>query len=176
MGIDAAANDKTNELAKALLENKLLRVYKVSDLKGLEYASAFKNILSMFAGILDGQNLPQSSKTFLITRAAKEAKEYSVNMGAKPEPFAFERQCWGSDVWMSSTTNTRNYRFGKSLGQTDNIQITKDKFKYILVEGLRTIEALDNLEKYPLLAAIKKILKEELSPKIVMRWLERSYY
>jgi len=77
------------------------------------------------------------------------------NLGGKSKTFGIQSQCWGNDLWMSSTGNTRNREFGILLGQgmTVDWAIKKMKKEEKTIEGLKTIQALRNikaLRNYPL--------------------------
>lgn len=134
-----------------LFSNEHLRIYSNLDLKGVEYAGALKNVISIGAGITDGLGFPYGSKTFVISRASKEAKELALKLGAKPHTFSMESQCWGNDMWMSCTGNTRNRYFGELLGK-----------------GLKTKEALEKLESehkiaegYPTIKVAYDLMKKK---------------
>lgn len=131
LGADIACeNIETCKMLQDLFSNENLRVYGNTDMIGIEYAGAFKNVIAILAGIANGMGLPYGSETHLISRAAKEAKDIAVRLGAKEESFSMENQAWGNDLWMSCTGNTRNRYFGKLIG-----------------EGITTEEALGILER-----------------------------
>lgn len=131
LGADIACeNIQTCKMLQDMFSNENLRVYGNTDMIGIEYAGAFKNVIAILTGITNGMGLPYGSETHLISRAAKEAKDIAVRLGAKEHTFSMESQAWGNDLWMSCTGDTRNRYFGKLIG-----------------EGLTSEEALKVLER-----------------------------
>lgn len=148
-----------------------LRIYGNNDLVGAEYAGAFKNIIAIFAGIIVGLGLPYGSETHMISRAAKEAKEIAVSLGAKPYTFSMESQCWGNDLWMSCTGKSRNREFGILIGKgmSSHDALEKMQLEHKLVEGYYTTGAIPKLSmkvkvKTPIFNEIYKIVYKEKDP------------
>lgn len=164
LGADIASEDKqtASQLAK-LFNSSNLSVYPTTDLAGVEYAGAFKNVIAILAGIVKGLGFSYGSETFIISQAAHEVENLVVsNLGGKKETFSLESQSWGNDLWMSCTSNTRNREFGILLGKSYSID---EALKFMhkqrkLVEGVHTIKVLHKLaevSKYPLLDFLKKM-------------------
>jgi len=157
LGIDVACENKQilQKLVQ-IFQASNLTVYPTTDLIGVEYASAFKNIISILAGIIKGMNFSYGSETHIISRSAHEIEKIVLkNLGGKSKTFGIQSQCWGNDLWMSSTGNTRNREFGILLGQGMAVDeaIRKMKKEEKTIEGLKTIQALGNiraLRNYPL--------------------------
>jgi glycerol-3-phosphate dehydrogenase (NAD(P)+) len=172
----ACENKKILALISNLFKKSNLVIYPTTDLKGVEYASALKNVVSILAGIIKGMNFSFGSETHIITRASSELEKIMVNtFGGRPETFASNSQCWTNDLWMSSLGNTRNKEFGVLLGKgftvKNAISIMSKDGKTI--EGLSTLKALKNipeLKKYPLMNFLYKYIVlesvsiEELKP------------
>ncbi|MFW5746849.1 MAG: NAD(P)H-dependent glycerol-3-phosphate dehydrogenase [Nanoarchaeota archaeon] len=160
LGIDIASeNHLVLESLRQLFESETLNVYTTTDLKGLEYASSFKNIISILAGIVHGLGFSYGSETHLISRAAREVQNLAISLGATPETFSMASQCWGNDLWMSCTGSTRNREFGIYIGKGNApetaVQVMREQKK--TVEGLSTlriIKKLINSDEYPILHAI----------------------
>lgn len=149
LGVDLACPDiKTLEKLTTLISSNTLSVYPTTDLTGVEYASSFKNIVSIFAGMIKGFGFSYGSETHMISRLAKSLGSVLVSdYGAQPETFGIGSQCWGNDLWMSCTGNTRNREFGiligKGLSVDEATKTMEDEHKN--VEGINTIKTLDNL-------------------------------
>jgi len=154
-----------------IFHNENLRIYGNNDLIGVEYAGAFKNIIAIFAGIINGLALPYGSETHMISRAAKEAKEIALDLGAKAHTFSMESQCWGNDLWMSCTGKSRNRNFGILIGKglSPKKAIEKLQTQHKLVEGYFTVKAIPSLckktkVKAPILNEIYKIVYKNKDP------------
>lgn len=173
LGADIACeNINTLKNLQKLFHSNILRVYANTDLIGVEYAGAFKNVIAILAGIVNGLGLPYGSETHMISRAAKEAKEIAVALGAKSHTFSMESQCWGNDLWMSCTGKSRNREFGRLIGRgfSPKDALNEMEKKHKLVEGYYTTAVIPMLcEKTgiiaPLLNEMYKIVYEEKDPR-----------
>ena len=172
LGADIACEDKDilRKLQK-IFHSSTLRVYANTDLIGVEYAGAFKNVIAILAGIINGLGLPYGSETHMISRAAKEAKDIAVALGAKSHTFSMESQCWGNDLWMSCTGKSRNREFGKLIGSgfSPKEALNEMKKKRKLVEGYYTARVIPMLcektrVRAPILSETYKIVYEEKDP------------
>jgi len=162
------------EIAKFLQElmsNQHLRVYANTDIIGVEYAGALKNVISIGAGISDGLNNPYGSKTLMISRASAEAKRLALKLGAKEHTFSTESQAWSNDLWMSCIGNTRNRYFGELIGKghsvDDALKILRKEHK--IAEGYPTARVVYNLAtehdiEIPVMGKIYEILYDGKNP------------
>jgi len=166
LGVDIACeNPEVVKILQKLFHNRRLRTYGNTDILGVEYAGAFKNVIAIFAGIINGLKLPYGSETHMISRAAKEAQDIAVALGANIKTFSMESQCWGNDLWMSCTGKSRNRQYGKMIGEglspTEAFEKMKENHK--LVEGYYTVKVLKELSEKskvqaPILTEIYKII------------------
>lgn len=150
LGADIACeNPHFLKKLQEIFHDRRLRVYGNTDVLGVEYAGAFKNIIAIFAGIINGLGLPYGSETHMISRAAKEAKEIAIALGAKPRTFSMGSQCWGNDMWMSCTGKSRNREYGRLIGSglTPDEAWEKMKTARKLVEGYYTVGAIPKIRK-----------------------------
>jgi glycerol-3-phosphate dehydrogenase (NAD(P)+) len=172
LGADVACEDaEVAEWLAELLSSDNLTVYPTTDLVGVEYASAFKNVVSILAGIINGMGYSYGSETHVITRAAHEIELIATKVyGARPETFSMHSQCWGNDLWMSCTGGTRNREFGVHLGKGMSVDATLKRMagERKTVEGvqtLRTLTRLRSLTRYPLIDFLSRLVagRAELS-------------
>jgi len=173
LGIDIASDDENvRRMLKELFESDNLKVYTTPDMVGVEFAAAFKNVIAILAGIVNGLGFSYGSETHLISRSSYEIKQLvTKTLGGTEATFNMESQCWGNDLWMSCTGNTRNREFGVLLGKGNKsnqaIDIMKQQNK--TVEGLNTLRALNKLIgdkplEYPILTGIHEIVMENKEP------------
>jgi glycerol-3-phosphate dehydrogenase (NAD(P)+) len=168
LGIDLACADTTcaSDLV-TLFTSSNLRVYQSQDLSGVEYAGALKNVIAILAGIIHGMGFSYGSETHVISRCAGEIQDLvTTHLGGSPATFDMSSQCWGNDLWMSCTGNTRNRAFGVLLGQGKSISqaLAEMAAQHKTVEGVRTIAVLDTLEgisNYPLLHFLYQYIEKE---------------
>ena len=154
-----------------LISNQHLRVYANTDIIGVEYSGALKNVISIGAGISDGLNNPYGSKTLMISRASAEVKRLALKLGAKEHTFSTESQAWSNDLWMSCIGNTRNRYLGELIGKghsvDDALNILKKEHK--IAEGYPTAKVVHHLAmkheiEIPVMEKIYQILYEGKKP------------
>jgi len=170
LGTDLACkNKKILPFLVKIFASSNLFVYPTSDLVGVEYAAAFKNIISILAGIIRGMGFSYGSETHVISRVASEIEEVVIkNLGGRKETFNMKSQCWGNDMWLSCTGSTRNKEFGILLGKGMSVKkaILEMKKRKKTVEGINTIKVLNlipEIFKYPLINFLYSfIIKKEV--------------
>jgi glycerol-3-phosphate dehydrogenase (NAD(P)+) len=92
-GLPAAAviASEDEDLAVSLqheLNSTIFRVYVNTDLVGVEFCGAAKNVIALAAGGVDGLELGDNAKAGLITRGVAEMTRLGEATGARPETFA----------------------------------------------------------------------------------------
>ena len=72
---------------QAALHTPYFRVYQGHDVVGAEVAGAFKNIVAVVAGIVDGMGLGDNTRALLLTRGLYEMTQVGVAIGASAVTF-----------------------------------------------------------------------------------------
>ncbi len=153
----ASENKETAKKLQQILQSHNLRLSTSTDLIGVEYASAFKNVISIVTGYVHGKGLGYGSETFILSKIAIEVESLILEeLGGLKETFSISSQAWGNDMFMSATGKTRNREFGILLGKgySVNEAITQMEKENKTVEGIKTLQAINKLteiRKYPLL-------------------------
>ena len=166
---------------KNIFESPTLQVQITLDLQGLQLASSLKNVVSIFAGLIAGQGYQYGVVTHTISLVAAEIERLALDeLGAHPQTFSIGSQCWGNDMFMSATGQTRNRAFGEYLGSHPGLKY-QTALRYFTeelhqsVEGANTIKVLDylfssqhqpqlDLQKYPLLNYILHLAHHRARP------------
>jgi len=73
--------------AQELFSSPSLRVYRNSDIAGVELGGALKNVLAIGAGISDGLGFGDNTKATLLTRGLREITRLGVALGAEADTF-----------------------------------------------------------------------------------------
>jgi glycerol-3-phosphate dehydrogenase (NAD(P)+) len=110
---------KNKELAGKLqttFSSPYFRVYTNSDVIGVEVGGAYKNIIAIAAGVLDGLGLGDNTKASLITRGLAEMARFGSAMGANPITFSGLSGV-GDLIVTCMSRHSRNRGFGEKLGQ-----------------------------------------------------------
>jgi glycerol-3-phosphate dehydrogenase (NAD(P)+) len=159
LGMNVASRDKkTLTEVASLFSSRNLRLFPTTDLIGVEYASAFKNVLSIFSGLVKGLGYSLETEIFAVTQMAAEVERLVVGQfGGTHETFALSSPCWGNDIWMSCTSKTRNRELGLILGTGKPVQevLIEMEVQKKTTEGVFTIQVLNkltDLTQYPLLS------------------------
>lgn len=92
-GLPAATVIASEDEALALwlqseINSTTFRVYVNTDLTGVEFCGAAKNVIALAAGGVDGLRLGDNAKAGLITRGVAEMTRLGQASGARPETFA----------------------------------------------------------------------------------------
>ncbi|WP_273759724.1 NAD(P)H-dependent glycerol-3-phosphate dehydrogenase [Bartonella sp. ML70XJBT.G] len=139
--ITVAASDAefSKELQQLFHCDKALRVYKNSDMIGVQLGGTVKNVIAIGAGISDGMGFGANARIALITRGLAEISRLGVAMGA--ELSTFMGMTGLGDLVLTCTDNqSRNRRFGMLLGQGMNIKEAEKQVGQVVEGYLNTKE------------------------------------
>lgn len=123
---------------QALLSTPTLRLYRTDDITGAELGGALKNVVAIAAGAVIGAGLGDSARAALMTRGYAEMVRLATALGARPETLA-GLSGLGDLVLTCTSSQSRNFRFGLSLGQGADFDPT------VTVEGVATARAVMRL-------------------------------
>ena len=160
------------------LHSGRFRVYLSSDLIGVELGGAFKNVLAIAAGAVDGLNFGANTRAALITRGLAEMMRLGEAMGGNRETFM--GLAGVGDLILTCTDNqSRNRRTGLLLAQGKTLEQVQKEIGQA-IEGIKTAKEVVNLarrynvevpiseqvyrvlyENYPLEEAVKTLLSRE---------------
>lgn len=167
----ASAHRPSAKRAMHLLASPTFRLYPTTDVAGAEYCAAFKNVISIFAGIISGLGWPYGSETYFISRFSREVERFVIKeLKGKPTTFSMDSQCWGNDLWMSCTGKTRNREFGSWLGRGLSVARAEKRMAKgkKTIEGLTTVRVLPKLcrsyASYPFLRTMIAIIVKQEKP------------
>lgn len=129
------------ELAKKyqlLFSNANFRVYATSDITGVEYCGAVKNVYAIASGLIDQTGFSYNAKSALLTRAVAELENLIVSVGGAKETL-YGLSGIGDLMLTCYSDLSRNYTFGFEFrGSTDT-----DK----TVEGINALKEMHKIAK-----------------------------
>lgn len=134
----AFASDAAESLAEKIqseFSNASFRIYRSTDLIGVELCGALKNIYALAAGVCDGMKLGANARASLLTRAVAEMGRLVEAEGGKVETV---RGLSGmGDLIATSTADwSRNRRFGMEIGRAGTAAaLAKMNAQKSVVEG-----------------------------------------
>ncbi len=134
----ACADDTAGQALQHRLSTPSLRLYRSTDVVGAELGGALKNVIAIACGACIGQGMGDSARAALMTRGFAEMTRLAIHLGARPETLA-GLSGMGDLALTCMSDQSRNYRFGLSLGRRESFDPA------ITVEGAKTAEAVTRL-------------------------------
>ena len=114
--VSASKDREAAELVQDLFMNDRFRVYASDDVIGVEMGAAFKNVIALCAGCIDGMGYGDNTKAMLMTRGLSEIARLVVAMGGKRETVAGLTGV-GDLIVTCCSMHSRNRRCGILIGQ-----------------------------------------------------------
>lgn len=141
----ASVNENINIELQKLFSNLYFRTYTSFDIKGVELGGALKNIIAIASGTASGLKMGDNTKAALITRGNAEITRLGVVLGAKRDTFNGLSGI-GDLIVTCFSQYSRNFRFGKYIGEGDSFNEALQKVK-TTVEGVYTTKSCYKLAK-----------------------------
>jgi len=163
----AAHSQEIAERAQTRISSDSFRVYSSSDLPGVEFGGALKNIIAVAAGIVDGLGLGDNAKAALVSRGLVEMARFGMASGADRETF-FGLSGAGDLMVTCYSQHSRNRSLGERIGRGETLaQILESTEK--VSEGVWTCKAIrraareQNIEM-PITEALASVLFDAVTP------------
>jgi glycerol-3-phosphate dehydrogenase (NAD(P)+) len=164
----AASKDlETAKTVQVAFMNSYFRVYSSNDLIGVELGGAFKNVIAIGAGIIDGAGFGDNTKAAIMTRGVAEITRLGLSMGAKAETFA-GLSGMGDLIVTCMSKHSRNRFVGEQIGKGLKLKEVLKNMKMV-AEGVETTRSVVSLSKKmkvetPIADEVYKILFEDKDP------------
>ena len=142
----AACDDE--QIAKSVQQTfntPWLRVYRNTDILGVELAGAAKNVIAIAAGIIDGIGAGDNAKAALLCRGLAEITRLGLAMGADEHTFV-GLSGLGDLVTTCISPKGRNRSFGERIGTGQSVAAALGATESV-VEGVATCESVMALAK-----------------------------
>ena len=168
----ACESDGTAKTVQGLFHRPEFRIYRSTDILGVEYGGALKNVIAIGAGVGDGLGYGDNTKAGLISRALSEMKRLGVACGAKPETFN-GLSGLGDLMLTCFSRQSRNRDLGERLGRGETIETIVTSHPK-LAEGYPTARSAHRLAKEkkvatPIIDEVHAMLYEGKNPKLAVR-------
>ncbi len=102
-----------------LLSGPRFRIYTNPDLVGVEFSSAFKNVIAIAVGICDGLGCGDNTRGALMTRGMRELARLGIAMGGHFETF-YGLAGLGDMVTTCTSHHSRNRNFGEAVARGEH--------------------------------------------------------
>ena len=165
--VAASQSVETSKSIQAAFITSYFRVYGSTDVCGVELGGAFKNVIAIGAGIVDGAKFGDNTKAAIMTRGIAEISRLGVAMGASPETFA-GLSGMGDLIVTCMSRHSRNRYVGEQIGAGKKLkQVLKSM--QMVAEGVETSRSATKLSKKngietPITDEVYKILFEDKDP------------
>ena len=165
----AASDHLTDaETVQNAFSNQHFRVYTNTDLLGVEFAGALKNVIAIAAGICDGLKLGDNAKSALITRGLAEMVRFGDILGAAPETF-YGLAGIGDLIATCGSGHSRNRHVGELLGLGQSLADIKESM-HAVAEGVFTAQSVLSIAQrqqidMPIAQEVYRVLFEDKSPR-----------
>lgn len=165
--VAASKSIETSKSIQAAFMNSYFRVYSSTDILGVELGGAFKNVIAIGAGIIDGAKFGDNTKAAIMTRGVAEIARLGVAMGACPETFA-GLSGMGDLIVTCMSRHSRNRSVGEQIGAGKKLKEVLKSMEMI-AEGVETSRSASQLAKKhkvetPITTEVYKILFEDKDP------------
>ena len=165
--VAASVDTDTAKSIQSAFMTSYFRVYASTDILGVELGGAFKNIIAIGAGIIDGAGFGDNTKAAIMTRGVAEISRLGLAMGARPETFA-GLSGMGDLIVTCMSRHSRNRYVGEQIGKGKKLkQVLKSMDQ--VAEGVETTRsakqlAAENKIETPITNEVYKILYENKDP------------
>lgn len=165
--VAASLNKKTASTIQNAFMNSYFRVYTSTDVIGVEMGGAFKNVIAIGAGIIDGVKFGDNTKAAIMTRGIAEISRLGIKLGAKPETFA-GLSGMGDLIVTCMSRHSRNRYVGEQIGSGKKLKEVLDSMSMV-AEGVQTTQSVVQLAnrckvETPIAGEVYNILFEGKDP------------
>jgi glycerol-3-phosphate dehydrogenase (NAD(P)+) len=172
--VAAARDEQVAGVVQRLLAVPFLRVYRSTDVLGVELGGAVKNVIAIAAGISDGLELGSSARAALITRGLAEMMRLGTAMGARRDTLA-GLSGLGDLILTCTGELSRNRAYGLRIGQGNTARQSAAVGTQI-AEGAVNARLVAELgERWsvelPIVAAVCRCLYEDQAPQAMVEGL-----
>ena len=176
IGLTVASKSKgTIKLIKKGLENKTLKLRETTDVVGTEICGSIKNVIAIASGMLSGMNMPESTQAMFITESLHDIKELIKALdGDGKTVLSFAG--FGDLLLTCTSTKSRNFRFGKMIGEKKPKKEVEEFINSTTIEGLYTLKSIHKLIKnkkddIPIIDLVYDIVFNNENPEELKRFL-----
>jgi len=168
----ACESDNTAKTVQELFHRPEFRIYRTTDILGVEYGGALKNVIAIGAGVSDGLGFGDNTKAGLVTRALSEIRRLGVACGAQPETFT-GLSGLGDLMLTCFSKQSRNRELGERIGRGETMAAIQSSHPK-LAEGYPTARSAHRLAQEknvatPIIDEVHAMLYEAKNPKQAVR-------
>lgn len=171
----ASRSNYSNEIITKAMENDYVKLRHTRDIIGTEICGSIKNVIALASGILGGLNASDSTRAMFITESIHDIEEIiDAFDGDRRTVLSFAG--FGDLLLTCTSTTSRNYSYGKLVGERKSKEELDNYVKNTTVEGYYTLESIyqllnDKNVSIPIIDLIYNIIKNDKNPKELLTFL-----
>ena len=142
----ATSNSKTKEVVIKALESDTLKLRPTKDFLGVELSGTLKNVIALTSGMLDGIGVSESTKAMFLTESLNDTRHLIKKLGGS-EKTIMGYAGFGDIILTCTSKSSRNYTYGKMLGEGKEKEKLDLYLKNNTVEGIYTLSSIYGLIK-----------------------------
>jgi len=171
----ASKSRRARKIVKEAMNNDTLKLRESRDVIGVQICGSIKNVIALAAGMLDGMGYPESTQCFLITESIHDIKWLIGALGGKPKTILSYAGV-GDLLLTCTSTKSRNFSFGRLIGQGITKEQKEEHLKNNTVEGYYTLKSIYKLVrkrkiKMPVVNLIYNIIMNDKDPHLLVDFL-----
>lgn len=182
--VAVSENEDAAQFVRDLFTTSNLRIYYHTDVVGVEIAAAFKNVIAIAAGIIDGLGLGINAKAALLTRGLAEITRLGLALNANPLTFS-GLAGMGDLIVTAFSPYSRNHQLGLLVGKGKDARTAQAELTGV-AEG--AVTALTGRElahqmrvEMPITEEVYRILYQGTQPlesieRLLSRPLKKEFY
>lgn len=178
IGLIVASESLTSQATvKVCLENSRINVNVTKDIVGVELAATTKNIYAIILGMLDGMKKCDSTRAAVLTCLVSDMRMIIELLGGKLQT-VFTYAGIGDLLLTCMSSKSRNYTFGKLLGEGLTTEEALEKMQTKTVEGLYSLKSIYNMLKdieveIKSIEMIYNVIYENIRVENVLKYIKR---
>jgi glycerol-3-phosphate dehydrogenase (NAD(P)+) len=165
--VAAATTEETAERVQRYFHAPMLRVYRSTDMVGVELGGVVKNVMAIATGVSDGLGYGLNARAATITRGLAEIMRLAISMGGRPETLSGLAGI--GDLVLTCTGDLPgNGQVALRLGRGVSIDSILGSMRMV-AEGVRNTKAVLDLAgrqevEMPIVECSYKVLYEGMPP------------
>lgn len=142
----AGNNTSTINICREALQNDYIKLRENDDMIGVEICGSIKNVIALAAGMLEGLKANESTKAMFITEAMHDMESILDSFNCNKRT-VMSYAGIGDLLLTCTSIKSRNYSFGKLIGEKPGKEIIEEFIKNNTIEGYYTLESIYQLLK-----------------------------
>jgi len=172
--VAASLREEAAKQVQQAFSTEFFRVYRNTDVIGVELCAAIKNVIAIAAGMVRGLGFGDNTMAALITRGLAEMRRLGLKMGAQEATFSGLAGV-GDLIVTCTSRHSRNGRVGEALATGKSIEEILAGMKMV-AEGVETVRPALKMAAevgidMPICHAVHSVIYDHQHPLEVMKQL-----